>query len=925
MYHQINANSHADRKNIKVLILTTIKRRNSMDLKQSHFSIKSNATQTASSSKDMKLRRRSFSNSIPAYSQDSNRKEPKNQQDNSNQFLNKKWKEHNDSGSSSNQDNSKSNNPIKENENEIDQNDIYTFRKDEVNFRQFHENFQSDALQLEILYYWLSSFGFQRSAPFQLPPLLSYYLYSLILYRSDLQELFLQFVELTWKDEYYKKLMGVQSQYFQQKLQNQCYSQVVFHDVPSRDHKNEYMFVEYLNKIIADMNLDYNILLEDFITYFELFSFQKNNIEASLSDAYIFGKNNIAFGNIRFVFKQIDGQLIDFKQPIGKFQDKQFIDYIQFQDDFAKQVQQAEPFLYFTQYLSEPHSERTLILFLLADIYLDKSIFENLQIDLEKYKQNHQIMLSQIHLEITSENRVCNKCVGMFQMIPIQFICQKFKEKFKLEVDKKFQFIITSQYLLDPQVTASYVRYQKIWKKTDSEKFILLQQYQSKDSKLNQEEIQIQNEKELPNDYEQPSTKQYDQHEFQLVQQQDLSQQDSSQQLQQKDLQQEYLICYQEQEPTGLVSPLLLKERYCKGQFSNFKKKVTELQFTNTFFLSNELQQSRSKPHSQNDQQQLPEEGNSQSSHSSKKQRNRLLIELQSYQEKLLNLRNIQQDKPKQNVQEQQIVQKSQKTYLIYEDLLLEIRSEFYAKLIKKLTQDYQFLNTESFQLDKILQLYWKIGLQKVPQKGLINILKKDLQLNSILECGQFNMQLFIQDYAFISECITTQITNETQTKQQNCKISANFYLIKFYGLDDSGEFQIIAQSITIQSCHSLIQSLDEKFQQDIKKFQQLYIIILSVSKIKKQFTEAINNLIFSLQHPNFGLKYYFFEQNIRDQTQEDGQKSNLISEQQWILKEKDFFQHRYALRNTDCFQPFKELSENFDQDLMSFECQVHN
>ncbi|CAK69701.1 unnamed protein product (macronuclear) [Paramecium tetraurelia] len=171
-------------------------------------------------------------------------------------------------------------------------------------------------------------FGFQVSAPFQLPPLLSYYIASLIFYRSDLQELFLQYVQFFKKDEYYTKLMDMQSQYFQQQLNHQCFSQLIFHNVPRRQYFSEDIFVDYLDKIIVGMKLDYKILLEDFITYFELFNLQKNKIAASLSDLYAFRKNDIAFGNIRFVSQQKDGLLIDFKQPIGKFQDIQFIEHL---------------------------------------------------------------------------------------------------------------------------------------------------------------------------------------------------------------------------------------------------------------------------------------------------------------------------------------------------------------------------------------------------------------------------------------------------------------------------------------------------------------------------------------------------------------------------------------------------------------------
>ncbi|CAK81655.1 unnamed protein product (macronuclear) [Paramecium tetraurelia] len=206
-------------------------------------------------------------------------------------------------------------NPNQQNEFERKENDICKTRKDEVKLENFR-SFQSDILQLEALYNWLSNLDF------------SYYIASLIFYRSDLQELFLQYVQFFKKDEYYTKLMDMQSQYFQQQLNHQCFSQLIFHNVPRRQYFSEDIFVDYLDKIIVGMKLDYKILLEDFITYFELFNLQKNKIAASLSDLYAFRKNDIAFGNIRFVSQQKDGLLIDFKQPIGKFQDIQFIEHL---------------------------------------------------------------------------------------------------------------------------------------------------------------------------------------------------------------------------------------------------------------------------------------------------------------------------------------------------------------------------------------------------------------------------------------------------------------------------------------------------------------------------------------------------------------------------------------------------------------------
>ncbi|CAD8175701.1 unnamed protein product [Paramecium octaurelia] len=279
--------------------------------------------------------------------------------------------------------------------------------------------------------------------------------------------------------------------------------------------------------------------------------------------------------------------------------------------------------------------------------------------------------------------------------------------------------------------------------------------------------------------------------------------------------------------------------------------------------------------------------------------------------------------KAQQNQLEQSL-QKPKKSFKIYEDLLLEIRSEFFSYLIKRFTSDFQFLNIEHFQLDKILELYWEIGLSKNNQKELMKILQKKLMLKSILDQGQFNLKLFTSDYVFISECITTQITNEIKNNNQSFKISANFYVIKFFRLDEFGEFQRIGLSINAQSCHSLIPQLEEQLQKVIKKWKQIKIIIFSVSKFNKECIKAISNQIFNL-YSNFELKFYFFEESKKDQSQQDGQQQTLISEQQLILLENDFFQHRYELHNQDYFQPFKQLSENLDQELMRFECKIHN
>ncbi|CAK69546.1 unnamed protein product (macronuclear) [Paramecium tetraurelia] len=913
MQNLLNLNyvgSNNKREKVKRCIMTKIKRSSSNDLKLILYPLTSKTANILSFRQKFNSRRRSTSISYFTHDQELNRQQKCIQI----QIDNKEQQQPNEGDGNS----KPSSNNIITNKQWDDLNNIYERRKNDVNFRQFIQHFQQDALQLEALYYQLSFLEFHLSAPLQLPPILCYFLYTLIMYRDDKRKLFNQFSDTYFGDDYYKKLRKFQGRYFKQKLQNQCISQISFYNEPEEESiLHELMFFYYLDNLIPNLDLDYSMLLDDFLSYFSLSNIKKNFIELSMRDDNILRKNNIAFGNIRFVFKKKDGLFIDFKQPIGRFENIQFLDYVQFQADFTQQVSSAEPIKYFNSYRSEPHSERTMILFLLADIYLNQSIFQHLKLDLIDSQQiNNIINLSQIYLEITSEKRVCKNCLGMFQQIPIEFICQKFQETFGLGVDTRFQFIITQQYLLDPKISTEKERYQRIWVRTTQKKFN--SQYKFlKDQKKNSEDFQKENQQEIPLQLIIEQNDQNDENDCELVQKQDLPQQDSKQSHQQEDLiKQEYLICYEEQEPTGLISVLFLKERYCKSQVCNFKTKIPDIKLTNTFFINNESQFSDTI--SQNS---FNQDENSQSSKQIKyqKQQNRLLDQLQKKQYTLIHHMNFKHNNP-----EEQNLQKTKKPYTIYEDLLLEIQSEFYSYLIRKFTSDFQMFDTELFELDKILQLYWEIGLLKGQQNGLMNILKEKLMLNSILDCGQFNLKLFIQDYQFISECRTTQITNEMKSNQQSSKTSANFYILKFYGLNESGEFKRIALSIQGQSCYQLIQQFDEQLQEEIKKFKRLIIIILSINQINNQCTETIYNHILNLQHPKFELKHYFFEQNTRDQTQKERHKSTSISEQQLILLEKDFFLHRYALQDQNCFQPFKELSEKFDQELMSFECQVH-
>ncbi|CAD8175705.1 unnamed protein product [Paramecium octaurelia] len=355
MHLEINenhCNSQANRLKGKIWIMTTITRSCSMDRKSILYSPSSKTENTSAFGENLKFRKRSYSNSVSTHDQVSNRQQDFNmtQKDGPIQLENKQQKQLNDSSGRSMPASNKRNT----NRYQDALNNIYENRKGDVNFRQFHQNFQQDVLQLEALYYQLSQLGFQRSAPLQLPPILSYFLYALIMHRVDKQDLFYQFFEIYQVDEYYPKLRKFYSGYFKQKLQNQCFSQISYYIDPEDYISYEHILFTYINKLIPFLNLDYNMLLDDFLSYISLSSLQQQSIECSVTDDNVFRKNNIAIGNIRFVFKQKDGQLLNFKQPIGKFENKQFLDYVQFQAEFAQQISSAEPIKSFFHIVLNP-------------------------------------------------------------------------------------------------------------------------------------------------------------------------------------------------------------------------------------------------------------------------------------------------------------------------------------------------------------------------------------------------------------------------------------------------------------------------------------------------------------------------------------------------------------------------------------------
>ncbi|CAD8133200.1 unnamed protein product [Paramecium pentaurelia] len=866
--------------------------------------------------------KRSYSSSHSTYDQDSNLKEDvsKSSKDDQNNQFQKNQENRSQSESQSIHSSKKSN----QKKNDDDINNIYQIRQNEVDFQQFKQDFQLDVLQLEALYYYLSRAGFQRSAPLQIPPYLSYYFYSLILYRSDIFKILAQYIDMKSRDQQRQQLMELQGRYFSEKLNNQCLSQIEFYNYLIKDQLNETMVFDLLAQIIYKLNFDYNLLLDDFLKYFLLSTLQVQKIKESLGDTNIYMKNNIALGNIRFVFKKKGGELINFKFPIGNFSNIQFYDYVQFLKDFAKQLPITKSIQSFNEFLIEPHSERTMILYLLVDFELKKTILRELNESLNDLKNTNQIQnLIRIYLEITTENRICSQCVSVFQHIPVEFICQTFQECCGLRVDQKFQFIIISQYLLDPQKLKKQKIIQRIWRREEKMKINNTQtinvqkQADQTDSVVMveggfqeyfQEDIKCNLSIQKVNVSQQQLNEQINQFDPEFFEIQTNSKQDKEKQEQQDDTEiQEYLICYEEQEPPGLVSVLLLNYRYCQGASEKFKRRIDQIQLDNTFFLSNE---SKSKTKS----------GSSENSKSSK-QSNRLYDGLISYNNELLN--HLQQSQSNNNK-----TFRYKKRLNKYDDIMLEIRSEFYALLIKKLTCDFKQLNTMKFRLDEFFYIYWQIGHlsghRKDSHKALIKIFKQKLMLHSILESGYFNMKLFLKDYLFIQDLITPQILEEISGKNEGSKILIDFYQIKFYGQEEGGEFQKIVYINNAQNCSSLLQIINEQIPKIIKKFKKIQIIILSICKFNKKCKEAINNQVLNLQLPNLELKYISILQKPKNQGLEQKQESSQISECEWKLLDVDFLTQRYALLNEGLYSPFKELCVNADQELMSFYCQVH-
>ncbi|CAD8154508.1 unnamed protein product [Paramecium pentaurelia] len=114
----------------------------------------------------------------------------------------------------------------------------------------------------------------------------------------------------------------------------------------------------------------------------------------------------------------------------------------------------------------------------------------------------------------------------MMSKIPVQYILNKFQDLTKIEIDFQFHFIILSQNFDDPQLENNKGQKQK------SKIWVYMEQ--------NQEESQI-------------------------VLQQDIL---------------DYLLCYEEQEQTGLVSILRILKQI------GFKTEIDKVVLTNTYFLS---------------------------------------------------------------------------------------------------------------------------------------------------------------------------------------------------------------------------------------------------------------------------------------------------------------------------------------------------
>ncbi|CAD8065647.1 unnamed protein product [Paramecium primaurelia] len=369
--------------------------------------------------------KRSYSSSHSTYDQDSNLKEDVSKTSKDDQNNQPQKNQLNCSQSESKSIHSSKQSNQKKNDDDI--NNIYQIRKNEVDFQQFKQDFQLDVFQLEALYYYLLRAGFQRSAPLQIPPYLCYYFYSIILYRSDIFKILAQYIDMKSRDQQRQQLMELQGKYFQEKLNNQCLSQIEFYN---------YLIKDYLNETISKIDklkFDYNLLLDDFLKYFLLSTRQVQKIKESLGDANIYMKNNIALGNIRFVFKKKDGELINYKFPLGNFSNMQFYDYVQFLKDFAKQLPVTKSIQSFNEYTTEPHSERTMILYLLVDFELQKTILRELNESLNDLKNTSQIQnLIRIYLEITTENRICSQCWSLYARHFKNVVVQEWMKNFNL-------------------------------------------------------------------------------------------------------------------------------------------------------------------------------------------------------------------------------------------------------------------------------------------------------------------------------------------------------------------------------------------------------------------------------------------------------------------------------------------------------------
>ncbi|CAD8154510.1 unnamed protein product [Paramecium pentaurelia] len=136
----------------------------------------------------------------------------------------------------------------------------------------------------------------------------------------------------------------------------------------------------YLRQLhpIGKIQIDYDILQKDYYNYSQLAESKMQIILDSFQIDYIHRKNNIALGNIRFLFQTPQFPEFDYVFPGGKFKDLQFYDFDVFiLENFKQENNLDDPILQFVKQNREQPSERAMILWLLVDVEQRKPYFNS--------------------------------------------------------------------------------------------------------------------------------------------------------------------------------------------------------------------------------------------------------------------------------------------------------------------------------------------------------------------------------------------------------------------------------------------------------------------------------------------------------------------------------------------------------------------